>query len=202
MLSDIEWNPEPVIKSGELIWNVYPDPFMRRPVFCVLPEEYDEWEVEDLNQLVIFTILFADPLSPAGGIRDIETRKKEALKIMKGKMSDLFYREEVGPIGKLFSYMLMEYYKMTHHTKYEVWISQVISLSIMSARLRTPGVMKDSDRRQVAKEMVNISEDLERLELELFKDKRVASAIARRATEENDLSGYAEKYALELKFNV
>lgn len=201
MLSDIEWNPEPVIKSGGFIWNVYPDPFKRRPVFCIVPQEYD-WDLEDLNQLVIYTILFADPLSPAGNIRDMDTRKKEALKLMNGKMSDRFYQEEVGPIGKLFSYMLMEYYRMIHATKYQIWISQSMSLSIMSARLRTPGVMKDNDRRQAAKDMLNISEDLEKIEMDLFKDKRVASAIARRASEESDLSGYAEKYALELKFNV
>lgn len=201
MLSDIEWNPEPVIKSGEFIWNVYPDPFKRRPVFCIVPQEYD-WDLEDLNQLVIYTIVFADPLSPAGNVRDMDTRKKEALKLMNGKMSDRFYKEEVGPIGKLFSYMLMEYYRMIHATKYQIWISQSMSLSIMSARLRTPGVMKDNDRRQAAKDMLNISEDLEKIEMDLFKDKRVASAIARRASEESDLSGYAEKYALELKFNV
>lgn len=175
-----------------------------RDVFSKLPVDYLggdiidgcpellDIDLADLDKIIRFTIVFADPLSPMAAERDFEFRANASIGLLKHEGERYITLVESGHF--FFHLMLYEYFKMVNSFKYESWFSAKMGLHQMNLSLRASG-QKDLDKLKYMQSIDAMTLQVVKMQAELFPDPYTAKIIADQATKSR-LGGYAEQYAL------
>jgi hypothetical protein len=148
-------------------------------------------EHKDVDMLIRFAILFLDPFSPIAEERDIEVKKRDALKALKEESWSDFYKH-VETNDSMWGDVVYGYFSLIHHTQYETWLTLKMSFHQLSQELR--GIMDSKDRVAASKGLASINQEIIELEAKLFPDEYTKHQII----EKIPLAGYAERFALYL----
>lgn len=148
-------------------------------------------EHKDSDLLIRFAILFLDPFSPIAEERDIEVKKRDALKLLKEETWSDFYKH-VATDSAMWADVMYSYFSLIHHTHYETWLTLKISFHQLSQELR--GQMDSKDRGKASKDLASINQDIIELEAKLFPDEYTKHKII----EKIPLTGMAERFAQTL----
>lgn len=173
------------------VFSKLPVDFLGSDIIDSRPELLDV-DLADLDKIIRFTIVFADPLSPMASERDFEFRVNATISLLNHKGERYISLVKSGHF--FFHLMLYEYFKMVNSFKYESWFSAKMGLHQMNLMLRT-GAQKDLDRLKYMQSIESLTLQVVKMEAELFPDPYTAKIIAEQATKSR-LGGYAEQYAL------
>lgn len=190
------------VKRSGYLWELYPD-FNRRTVFCLPPksEAYKNWSLQDVSTLGKCVVTYSDPTGPMRDERDITMRLKGTLNYMDIKSGKVY--DEIMSIGRLFLDMTHAYYEMIYSLDYELWISSKMQLHNFMAKLRAPigDTEKSTDltaRRGLMKEVEEMTADVLRIEMRVFKDATLMKRLAEHISGKDSLEGYAEEFAIPI----
>lgn len=189
----IKYNPL-VVPEEDYIWEHYPD-LQRRVTFCNLPldEKYSDLDLEGLDELLKFVIIFVDPLSPLASEKDFRIRSEIALEQLGlTKKAKFFKHFEQGTTW--MQDVLMTYFAMIHDLLYEQWFSQKMSIHISNTQL-IDARMDSLDRSRLQKDLGERIKTLKEIEHQLFPDEYTKKLIVEASTAKFQY-GFAEKYAL------
>jgi len=188
----IEWNP---LVEG-MIWEEHPGMQMY-PLFREVPEDVIEFNLQELDKILKFMVLFVDPLSPFYEVRNFEIRKNNCVDALGFKKRSRFL-QEVDHVTPYWNSLLFEYFQIVNEYSYESWFSLKSNFHRMTAALRG-GNLSATERRHFMSSMKDARKQLEEMEYDLFQDERIKASIETES-EKARLGGYAEQYAQILKF--
>lgn len=227
--SSLDLNPFH-LAPGEVMWEKYPQLGRRRaftevpPVNDVDINEQDDFNeadigrnggrrkarkrkkegyqptLQDLNKLIIFAVLFCEPVNnPLASERDLDRRRAVALSlagIKKG--TELF--NMIADSHFWVGLVIMEYFKMCNSALYETWFALKEQFHADTAYLRSP-LEGEVEKVILAKQKIAAGLDDSRkrlagLEAQLFPDTRT-KLLAADAASSDKLIRWAEKYALD-----
>lgn len=97
---------------------------------------------------------------------------------------------------EMYREYMYEIFRLIHDVDYTLWFSLKSSFDIMSARLRSPTLMLDSDRRQITQIISTTAYELKQVEYRLFPDEEHLKRLLTEEATANSLGGFAEKFAL------
>lgn len=170
--------------------------------FSYLPEDYEAigWKAVNLSRLLKFVIIFIDKQSPLFDERDVEKRKRAAMKVLGIKKEDLEYPEIIDE-RELFREYVFEYFRLINDMYYEQWFTLKHQIHTFNKYLRKP-LTSDPDkisaevnaRKGLTKEIDNFTDKLQSLEAVIFDDERLA-AIINEKTVQNSIGSFAEQFA-------
>ena len=151
---------------------------------------------KDCHLILSLAILITDKDSPlVKAYRKWEDRKSDAINRLGITNKDLAFMEYKHD-GVILNRYIFEYFRIVNDTAYEAWFSARMAFHEMSGALRAGLLDSDVDEKQkILKTYFELQKELERLELELFPDKKVRKRINQSSIEDS-IGGYAEKYAL------
>lgn len=170
----------------------------------------------DLDTLLRFVVVFVDPQSPLSEERDFDERMSKAVKVMEieeGSNEFLeIYRQPIEELGNyvpgtLLENYIFEYFKMVNNHEFELWFTLKMDYHQQCQYLRSPAPADpvaaglDATRRNsVASALKEKMMMVLRAEDQLFQDERIKGIVVDNATKDDDLAGYAERYALDNEF--
>lgn len=149
------------------------------------------------DKLLRYCIVMTAPDSPFKDERDFSVKSNLCLDYInisedeKARIKEMVRRDD-----EVYREYCYELFRFLNQIDYELWYSIKESLHILSARLRSPLLMKDSDRVRAMKELSEIAAELKQVEYRLFSEDHMKALIVDEATA-NSLGGFAEKFALE-----
>jgi len=159
---------------------------------------YEDWSLDMFEELLIFTICFADSESEVSSMGFDE--KINTL----SKLSPRYIREEAKDMGFRFRNMLTAYFRVFYNSAYEEWISLRIAIANFNHYVRRP--ITDADKPEqaaraqvsVAKELSTLKARLNMIEMRLLGSEEAAKAVAEEEGSEY-LGGFAEQFAQEYR---
>jgi hypothetical protein len=211
--NELPYNPL-ALKKGEFIQETFDDfkniMSFHDPVGVILggkldiiqDDEYilDPTKInkEQIHKILSLAILITDRESPLVKAyrNNWKSRKADAinrLNITSKEMSFAEYKWD----GRILTHYIFEYFKIINDTSYEAWFSAKMAFHQMGISLRNPldDVKEDVDVKQkIIKTYFDLQKDLEKLDQDLFPDKKIRKLINQKSIEDA-VGGYAEKYA-------
>lgn len=188
---------DPLACEGYM-WEKYPD-LARRKIFCTEPYVLgfkSSLNLDDLNNLIKFIVLFVDPTSPLAKEKDFDYRTNAALGMLGLSKYDLFF-QEIEKNTLYWNCVLATYFAATHAIEYESWFTSKMALHHISMELRA-NIIPPNERRMTMKIMDEMTEDFLKKEHRLFPDEYTRNAVVASA-ELDQFAGYAERYAQDIK---
>jgi hypothetical protein len=174
-------------------------------VFSNIPDRYSKngWNKFNMSTLLKYVIVFIDRDSPLWEERDFAQRTRKALDVLNIKDDSLEYFE-IEQEGELFQDFVFEFFKLINSHVYEQWFTTKMQVHTFNKYLRQAPDPKNliksiNTKKALAKEIKQFSEDLVKLESNIFDDERLAKLISDKSTQ-NAIGGYAEKYADDPKW--
>lgn len=189
------------VPQGTFIWEHY-RLLGRRPRLSTLPDgdRYKPWQKSDLDKLIKYVIILADPESPLYNENDYEFRVKQAADQIKLTNKPL---QEALDQGPLFHLILLEIFKLSNSYQYETWFSLKMNFHILNAELRKQPEMFDAQtlnaRRQLAGSMEDTMTSLAKIEASLFPSRRLEK-IVNNASLLDEVGGWAEEFSEEAEW--
>jgi hypothetical protein len=170
----------------------------------------------DLDVLLKFVVLYIDPQSPVYDITDLEERAGKVVKILGIKERHAVYNEinhhllppdQQGDWGFIFDNFVFEYFRIVNNHEYEYWFTMKSDYHQQCQFLRSAPpsdpetAALDATRRQkVADGLEDKKNKLLVTEERLFRDPRVRRIIENYSTKDDDIAGYAERFAIDNDF--
>lgn len=185
----------PFILGKKMMWEKYAF-FAKRESFCTPTEG----ETEDtLNTLLRFIVATIDNESPFFRETDFEHKERECFKLLGIKTGDDAHSHITGE-SDWYQLLVTQYFAYLDNMLFEQWYTAKVRFRQANAYLRTPTNMAgDIEKQEKTKEdltakMSQRRKEIQKLENELFPNKRLQDKITQYADNEK-LTGFAEMFA-------
>lgn len=195
--SKLKYNPM-VLSRQQRMWEVYRD-FANRKLLSEIPPNADDlvnFDLIDLDKMLKFIVLFVDPLSPFAGEKDFDIRMDLAFNDL-GFNKNVKFWKFIENNSLYYQEVLFEYFKMVNSHSYEFWFAMKMSFHLFNKELRSGEDMKSTERARANETQFKNLQHIIKLENSLFPDEVTKKMISDQATQ--GMTGYAEKFALELE---
>jgi len=189
----MEYNPLSIGKG--MMWQKYPF-FAKRDLFCTPIEDETE---QTLNDMLKFVVLAIDSQSPFFKETDFEYKEKKCFEILHIKEGSDAYKHIKGE-SDWFQSLVTQYFAHLDNMLFEQWYTAKVRFRQANAYLRTPtDILGDVEKQEKTKEdltskMSQRRKEIQKLENELFPNKRLQEKITQYADNEK-LTGFAEMFA-------
>lgn len=189
----MEHNPLSIGKK--MMWEKYPF-FAKRDSFCTPIEG----ETEDtLNNILRFVVATIDDQSPFFKEADFDYKERECFKLLGIKADTEAYKHITGE-SNWYQLLVTEYFANLDNMLFEQWYTAKVRFRQANAYLRTPtDIEGDVEKQEKTKEdltakMSQRRKDIQKLENELFPNKRLQEKITQYADNDKK-TGFAEMFA-------
>jgi len=189
----MEYNP--LILGKKMMWEKYPF-FAKRDFFCTPTEGESESTLNDLLKFVVATI---DSQSPFFRETDFDYKEKECFRLLGIKAGSDAYNHVTGE-SDWYQLLVTQYFAHLDNMLFEQWYTAKVRFRQANAYLRTPtDTLGDVEKQEKTKEdltskMSQRRKEIQKLENELFPNKRLQEKITQYADNEK-LTGFAEMFA-------
>jgi hypothetical protein len=189
----MEHNPFGLGKSK--MWEVYPF-FTKRNDFCTPLDGESE---ATLNELLRFIVATIDEQSPFFKETDLDYKQKECMRLLGIKEGSDAYNM-IKDESDWYQSLVTQYFAFLDFDGFEYWHTLKTRLSQALAYLRNPTNMAGDVEKQekikdeLASKIPQRRKDIQKLENELFPNKRLQQKIIKYSNNEK-LTGFAEMFA-------